>query len=100
MAAAASQDYKFVFTATRLPDRFLALQEVENGTDPLDGSDDLPDEEEDPVPGDTGDENPLTVTGTYGGGAGCQCASSPASSPLSLAWVGLLGLLLVRRRRR
>ena len=58
--------------------------EVEVGTDPLDGSDD----------------NPALLTDyLYGGGGGISCSSSPAA-PSSL-WIGLLaGAALLLRRRR
>ena len=65
-------------------------EELENGTDPLDGEDDLLDTS-DPV--DTG-------MGDVKGGGGCACTTTTAPAPVGLAGLlGLLGAMWARRRR-
>ena len=70
--------------------------EVENGTDPNDGSDDFPAE------GDSGEVSDAPLDGDkdgrYQGGCGCALATPPASA-LGSAFL-VLGLLALVRRRR
>jgi MYXO-CTERM domain-containing protein len=61
-------------------------EEVQRGSDPLDPSDDFPEE-----------QPPSAIPGQYLGGACVGCANS--GSPMGAWLLGLLGLGLVRRRR-
>ena len=64
--------------------------EVEAGTDPLDGSDD--------VPVDAG-EDPLTeLESRYTGGSGMQCGSTQMPVGFAALFLGFFGVLVLRRR--
>ncbi len=65
--------------------------EIDAGTDPLDGSDDFPVDET---------ENPLTeLESVYLGGSGIQCGSTQMPVGFAGLFLGILGLLALRRRR-
>ena len=71
-------------------------EELDRGSDPFDPSDDFPDT------GETSDTLDTGVVDTmYKGGGGCSCSTAPESKSVpALAGIfGLLGGLLVLRRR-
>ena len=64
--------------------------EVERGSDPLDGSDDFPVDE---------NENPLTeLDSVYLGGSGLQCGSTRMPVGFAGLFLGVFGVLVLRRR--